>query len=67
MSKIHPLRKERFFRGLTLDRLMILTGRAVDSTTLSRIERGIYLPTSEQKKAIARALRKPVKEIFLEK
>lgn len=65
-TKVHPLKKLRFFRGITLDRLMLMTGRAVDSTTLSRIERGIYIPTGSQRAAIAKALKVKPEEIFPE-
>lgn len=61
------MREVRFFRGLSLDEIYILTGRRLDQPKLSRIERGVKIPSQEEKNLIARALKVPVSEIFPEK
>jgi len=58
------MRQIRFFKGLTLDDIYLLTGRKVAMPKLSRIERGICLPTEEEKRLIAGALKEAVDEIF---
>ena len=63
-KKTSKMRELRFFKGLTLDELYLLTGRKLPMPKLSRIERGIVIPTEEEKRLIAGALKEPVERIF---
>ena len=63
---ITKMKEVRFFRGITLDEIYVLTGRKIDQPKLSRIERGVTIPKEEEKKLIARVLKVPVADIFRE-
>jgi len=64
--KVSKMRKVRFFKGMTLDDVYLLTGRKIDTGKLSRIERGISIPSKEEKTLISRALKTPEEELFKE-
>lgn len=61
---IKKLREFRFFKGMTLDDVYLLSGRRIYPQKLSRIERGIIIPTEDEKNLIAKALREPVSKVF---
>jgi len=61
-KKMHPMRVQRFFKGLSLDELQFRT--AINQGRLSRIERGFAVAKDHEKELIARALGVQVKEIF---
>lgn len=58
------LREIRFIRELTQKKLSKWSG--INQATLSHIERGLQIPTSEQKEAIAKALQISQKAITWE-
>ena len=58
------MKELRFFKGLSLDDIYILTGRRISQPQLSRIERGISVPSDEEKELIARALKEEVLKAF---
>lgn len=62
--QINKAREIRFFKKMTLDDLYLLTGRRISQPKLSRIERGIEIPTEEEKEMVAKALKEPVEKIF---
>lgn len=62
--KIKKIRELRFFKNMTLDDLYLLTGRKISQPKLSRIERGIEIPTEEEKELIARAMKETVLKVF---
>jgi len=62
--EIGKMRQIRFFRGMTLDDIYLLTGRKISQPKLSRVERGISHPSDEEKELISRVLKIPIKEIF---
>ena len=64
--KIKKMKEIRFFKGLSLDDIYVLTNRKISQPKLSRIERGISIPTNEEKEFIARALKEPVSKAFPE-
>jgi transcriptional regulator with XRE-family HTH domain len=63
-SKPSKMREARFFKGLSLDALSILTG--IHQSYLSRIERSVCWASPEQARLIANALKSTVEEIFPE-
>ena len=64
--KVSKMRKLRFFKGMTLDDIYLLTGRKIDQGKLSRIERNIQIPSKEEKTLISGALKTPQEELFPE-
>lgn len=62
--RIKKMKELRFFKGLSLDDIYILTGRRISQPQLSRIERGISVPSDEEKELIARALKEEVLKAF---
>lgn len=63
---MRKMRRLRLLKELTLDELYLRTGRKLSQPRLSRIERGIAIPSKEEKDLISRALQEPVKKIFPE-
>ena len=66
MVKKTTLRKIRRGKELTLDDLYVLTGRKLSGGRISRIERGIFIPNSNDKKLLAKALKTPIYKLFPE-
>ena len=64
--RIKKMKELRFFKGLSLDDIYILTGRKISQPQLSRIERGISIPSDEEKELIARALKESASKAFPE-
>ena len=64
--EIKEMKKVRFFKEMSLDDIHVLTGRRISQPQLSRIERGITIPSDEEKALIARALKEPVSKVFPE-
>lgn len=62
LTEVHPLRKVRYDRGITLIDLKRLTH--VQCSTLSMIERGLKQPTAAQQARISRVLGIPVIDLF---
>jgi len=62
--EIKEMKKVRFFKGMSLDDIHVLTGRRISQPQLSRIERGIAIPSDEEKTLIARALKESVSKVF---
>ena len=62
--RIKKMKELRFFKGLSLDDIYLLTGRRISQPQLSRIERGISVASEEEKILISKALKKPVGEVF---
>jgi len=60
------MKEIRFFKELSLDDIYVLTGRRISQSQLSRIERGISIPSDEEKELIAHALKEPVSKAFPE-
>lgn len=56
------IRKIRLLRELSLDDIFLRT--RIPISKLSRIERGIYQASAEEKRKIAKALKTPEKEVF---
>ena len=54
----------RFFKGLTGDDIYVLTGREIMQPLLSRIERGVSIPTTKQKELISKALGESIEAVF---
>ena len=63
-NQISEMRKLRFFKGLSLDDIHVFTRRRISQPQLSRIERGIAIPSDEDKELIARAMKEPVSKVF---
>jgi len=59
---MHLLKVERFLRGISQDRLGILTG--LGQHTISRIESGKRKPRPAEREAIAHVLEVPPDELF---
>jgi len=64
--RIKKMKELRFFKGLSLDDIYVLTGRRISQPQLSRIERGISIPSDKDKELISRALKEPVSKAFPE-
>ncbi len=64
--RIKKMKELRFFKGLSLDDIYVLTGRRISQPQLSRIERGISIPSDDEKELIARALKEPASKAFPE-
>lgn len=62
--RIKKMKEIRFFKGLSLDEIHVLSGRRISQPHLSRIERGIAIPSDEEKALIARALKESVSKVF---
>lgn len=62
--RIKKMKEIRFFKGLSLDDIHVLAGRRISQPQLSRIERGIAIPSDGEKALIARALKEPVSKVF---
>jgi transcriptional regulator with XRE-family HTH domain len=62
--RIRKMKEIRFFKELSLDDIYVLTDRGISQAQLSRIERGIVIPSDEDKELIARALKEPVSKVF---
>lgn len=58
----NKIREARFFAGMIQDELHLKTG--LSQAKISRIERGYIKPTKEDKRLIAKALKKSVRDIF---
>jgi transcriptional regulator with XRE-family HTH domain len=63
---MRKMRRVRLLKEITLDELYLRTGRKISQPRLSRFERGIALPSEEEKALIARALKEPVERLFPE-
>ena len=59
---IHKLRRCRFELGISLDELYRRTG--IHQAKLSRIERGIIIPTKDICEAIAKVIGMPAQQLF---
>jgi transcriptional regulator with XRE-family HTH domain len=66
MVKRTTLRKVRREQELTLDDLYVLTGRKLSQGRISRIDRGVFIPNSNDKKLLAKALKTPIYKLFPE-
>ncbi len=64
MRHKNKLRKIRFDRQLTQDDLYVVT--SIWPAKISKIERGVFLPSSKEKKLLSKALKTPIHEIFPE-
>ncbi len=62
--RIKKMKELRFFKCLSLDDVHVLSGRRISQPQLSRIERGVAVPSDEDKELIARALKEPVSKVF---
>jgi transcriptional regulator with XRE-family HTH domain len=63
---LSPMRKIRISKGITLDEMWVISDKYVKmhQSHLSRIERGITIPSKEQKNMIAKILEEPIEKIF---
>jgi transcriptional regulator with XRE-family HTH domain len=61
-AMVSPMKKYRVLKELTLDDLYLRTN--IDISRLSRIERGIFVPTEKEKKLIAKAIKAKPEELF---
>jgi len=64
MRNKNKLKQIRFFKGITQDDLYIETN--IWPAKISRIERGVFRPTSKEKELLSKALKTPICEIFPE-
>ncbi|MBA7641126.1 hypothetical protein ES703_48799 [subsurface metagenome] len=64
MRNKNKLKQIRFFRGMTQDDLFVETH--IWPAKISRIERGVFRPTSKEKKLLSKALKTPIRELFPE-
>jgi len=64
MRHKNKLRKIRFDQQLTQDDLFIITN--IWPAKISRIERGVFRPTSKEKKLLSKALKTSIYKIFPE-
>lgn len=62
--RIRKMKKLRFFKELSLDDIYVLTDRRISQAQLSRIERGIVIPSDEDKELISGALKEPISKVF---
>lgn len=64
MQKTGRLRDIRRKKLLTLDDVYVKSGRKIQTSKLSKIERGILIPSERDKKLISKALRMKKSELF---
>lgn len=57
-----PLRRERILQGKSIHLVSHKTG--IDSSKISLIERGLKVPTPEEKRMLARVLHAPIRDLF---
>ncbi len=62
--QIRKMKEIRFFKRLSLDDIHVISGRRISQPQLSRIERGVAIPSEEEKTLIAKALKEPVLMVF---
>ena len=62
--RIRKMKELRFFKELSLDDIYVLTDRRISQAQLSRIERGIVIPSDGDKELIAKAMKESVSKIF---
>ena len=60
----NKLKKVRFYKRLTQDDLYLKTN--IWPAKISKIERGIFRPSSKEKELLSKALKTPIREIFPE-
>lgn len=60
----NKLRLARISLFITLEDVYIKSKRKISTSKLSRIERGITIPTEKEKKTISRILKVPEKDLF---
>ena len=58
------LKEIRFHKGLTQDDLYLITN--IWPTKISKIERGVFRPSSKEKELLAKALKSPIHQLFPE-
>lgn len=61
---INPLRQRRFELGLTLDDVFLRTRGRVHPARLSRFERGILVPSPEERRLLSEILELPEEQLF---
>lgn len=64
--RIRKMKELPFFKELSLDDIYVLTDRSISQAQLSRIERGIVIPSDEDKELIAKAMKESVSKVFPE-
>ena len=64
MRDKNRIKEFRFFKKMTQDDIYLLTN--IWPARISKIERGIFRPTSKEKKLLSKALKTPIREIFPE-
>ncbi len=64
MRDKNRIKEFRFFKKMTQDDNYLLTN--IWPARISKIERGIFRPTSKEKKLLSKALKTPIGEIFPE-
>ena len=58
------VRTVRLLKELTMDDVYILANRKISQPQISRIERGIAIPSDEEKKLISMALGESIEYVF---
>lgn len=66
MSKKTALKKARQEMDLTLDEVYVRSGRRLNQSRISKLERNILLPNDRDKKVLSKILNTPVSELFPE-
>lgn len=64
MIKKTALRRARQELDFTLDDVYVRTGRKVNQSRISKLERNILLPNDRDKKLLSKALKTPVDQLF---
>jgi len=64
VNTINLLRKRRFELGLTLDQVFLNSGGRLHPARLSRFERGILLPSANERKVLVEVLGLAESELF---
>ena len=60
----NKLRLARISLFITLEEIYLKSKRKLSTSKLSRIERGITIPTEKEKKTISRILKVPIEDLF---
>ena len=64
MKPGNKLRLARISLFITLEDVYLKSKRKISTSKLSRIERGITVPTEKEKKTISKILKVPVEDLF---
>ena len=64
MKPGNKLRIARLSLFITLEDVYIKSRRKISTSKLSRIERGITIPTEKEKRIISRILKVPIEDLF---